>query len=157
MIFFPTLAASLEEFQSLSISLPLLSRPKYITKQRIFFLYTRSWLLLKRWPISLTFAAESHRYTMYLYTYTWVDVMFEVLAACCQKLFFFWRWVIELKVNCRYWTAAFFLSLRFPGKTLKGKKYKPLFKYFNKVCRLIFCRLNVLLHRMKTDLLYVSL
>lgn len=28
---------------------------------------------------------------------------------------------------------------RFPGKTLKGKKYKPLFPYFAKVCRLCSC------------------
>lgn len=30
----------------------------------------------------------------------------------------------------------FYVFFRFPGKTLKGKKYKPLFQYFAKVCRL---------------------
>ena len=30
---------------------------------------------------------------------------------------------------------VFCVFFRFPGKTLKGKKYKPLFPYFAKVCR----------------------
>lgn len=62
--------------------------------------------------------------------------VFEVLPLCCKK---FWRRFFHKgNVNYRYWNEdfVFYVFFRFPGKTLKGKKYKPLFQYFAKVCRL---------------------
>lgn len=40
--------------------------------------------------------------------------------------------------HSRYSNKDFFI-IRFPGKMLKGKKYKPLFQYFAKVCGLCSC------------------
>lgn len=47
--------------------------------------------------------------------------------------------------------------IRFQGKTLKGKKYKPLFPYFAKVSSLCSCScllhmIYIVCHNMKTDL-----
>lgn len=48
----------------------------------------------------------------------------------------------------------FYVFFRFPGKTLKGKKYKPLFPYFSKVCRLcvLVPVLCIVCHNLKEDL-----
>lgn len=62
------------------------------------------------------------------------------------------RWITDIE-----WTLCF-MCYRFPGKVLKGKKYKPLFQYFAKVCRLCalvpgcYAVLCIVCHKVKTDL-----